>query len=402
MSDYKQDKITPAWKLPFDNAAWPLAVAFAGSQQRVVAANQDGAMLLWDLPAEPVAAKVKDDNGKEIDGFETPAPARMLVGHDNSIQRILCTPDGKTLVSISLDKSVLLWDLASAPSGEAEIVLDRERRKHESRRVEEKKRADILNAPGVKVPTIASAATLEGHKEWINALGMTPDGQRIITGDDAGQVIVWDVAKRAKVNAWQCPGVAWIVSAALSPDGQTALVSQYRRKGGDYNNYPAGLRFYDVASGQIKLDVLAKNYADEKNPPYQYQYKYHEFIGPGLVATAFSPDGKFVACGMGGEEGKGVTHLVEVETGKVVRSIGGHQYGVCDLCFTKDGKHLLTSGRDTMVRILQVEDGKEVAKFGKPRGGQFTDWISAISLSPDEKWLAGADIAGHVQVWKLG
>ena len=60
------------------------------------------------------------------------------------------------------------------------------------------------------------------------------------------------------------------------------------------------------------------------------------------------------------------------------------------------------AGRDTTVRILQVEDGKEVAKFGKPRGGQFYDWINAISLSPDEKWVAGADISGHVQVWKLG
>jgi hypothetical protein len=63
---------------------------------------------------------------------------------------------------------------------------------------------------------------------------------------------------------------------------------------------------------------------------------------------------------------------------------------------------LFTAGRDTQFRILQVEDGKEIAKAGKPRGGQFTDWLSAISLSPDEHWLASADISGHVQLWELG
>jgi hypothetical protein len=50
---------------------------------------------------------------------------------------------------------------------------------------------------------------------------------------------------------------------------------------------------------------------------------------------------------------------------------------------------------------VQVEDGKEVAVLGAPRGGQFKDWISAIALSPDESHLAAADIAGHVAVWKL-
>lgn len=391
----------PVWKLPFDNFAWPMSVAFVGSHQHVVAGNQDGQLLLWELPESPVSAKIKDAQGKEVDGFEVPPPAKLLVGHENSVQRLLATADGHTLVSISLDKSVRLWDVSAAANGEGEIVLDRELRKQAARRVEESKRPAILEAPGLKLPTISSIAAFSEHKEWINALGMSADGKRIITGDDAGQVIVWDLATRQPISRWQAPGVAWVVSVALSPDGKTAVVSQYRRKGGDWNNYPAGLRFYNADTGELRLDVLAQNFPDEKNPPYQYQYKYREFVGPGLVASAFSPDGKVVALGQGGEDGNGKTHLVEIDTGKTLRTIGGHQYGVCDLCFTKDGKHLFTSGRDTTIRILQVEDGKEIAKLGKPRGGQFNDWISAISLSADEKWLAAADISGHVQIWQL-
>jgi WD40 repeat protein len=85
----------------------------------------------------------------------------------------------------------------------------------------------------------------------------------------------------------------------------------------------------------------------------------------------------------------------------VVRTIGGHQYGTTDMSFSRDGKLLFTAGRDTLFRILRVEDGQEIAKAGKPRGGQFTDWLSAISVSSDERWLAASDISGHVQLWEL-
>src|SRR5262245_6463122 len=89
MPEYKPEQIKPAWKLPFDVAGqWATAVALLGSHQKVAAANQDGTILIWDLPEKPVATKIKLDNGKEEDGFETPAPSRRLVGHTNGVTRL--------------------------------------------------------------------------------------------------------------------------------------------------------------------------------------------------------------------------------------------------------------------------------------------------------------------------
>ena len=402
MSEYKPEQIKPAWKLPFDVAGqWPTAVALLGSHQKVAAANQDGTILIWDLPARPVATRIKLDNGKEEDGFETPPPSRRLVGHTNGVTRLVATPDGQTLISASLDRTVRIWNVSAPTNGESEIVLDAERRTQRARNSPQEKREEILHAAGVRVPTQTESTVLAAHKDWINALAISADGKRLISGDDSRLAIVWDVALRQEVSRWQCPGVAWIVSVALSPDGQTALVSQFRRRGGEYNSYPSGLRLHNVADGALKLDILATNYPKEKNPPYAYQYEYSTFVGQGLVATSFSPDGQLLACAQGGEEGEGKCHILEAATGKVLRTIGGHQYGTTDLTFSRDGKLLFTAGRDTQFRILQVEDGKEIAKAGKPRGGQFTDWLSAFSLSPDERWLAAADISGHVQIWEL-
>jgi hypothetical protein len=40
--------------------------------------------------------------------------------------------------------------------------------------------------------------------------------------------------------------------------------------------------------------------------------------------------------------------------------------------------------------------------LGSPRGGQFKDWLSAVALSPDGRFLAATDIAGLVHVWEFG
>ncbi|MBI5758339.1 MAG: hypothetical protein HZA46_07470, partial [Planctomycetales bacterium] len=95
MAELKPENIRAAWQLPFEGE-WPMAVAFLGSHRRLAAANQEGVVLVWDLPETPVAIKIKDDQGKEVDGFETPPPARRLDGHKNGVTRLVATPDGNT------------------------------------------------------------------------------------------------------------------------------------------------------------------------------------------------------------------------------------------------------------------------------------------------------------------
>jgi WD40 repeat protein len=69
------------------------------------------------------------------------------------------------------------------------------------------------------------------------------------------------------------------------------------------------------------------------------------------------------------------------------------------VAFSADGKYVLSTGRDTALRITAVSDGKEAAQLGAPRGGQFKDWLSGLALSADERWIAATDIAGLVHVW---
>jgi WD40 repeat protein len=259
----------------------------------------------------------------------------------------------------------------------------------------------VEEAPGVSVRTRQASQVLTGHDDWIMSLGISRDGRRLISGDGAARVIVWDVAQRKEIARCKGHGWNWIVAAALSPDGQTAAVSEFRYKRDDFDIPAAALRLWNVADGTEKLDLLKAQFPKLKSEETSYgaAQVWRKFVADGLVAADFSPDSKLLAVGQGGETDTGRVHLIEVETGKLLRTISGHQYGVTDLRFSADGQHLLSTGRDTALRICRVQDGKEAAQLGKPRGGQFKDWLSALSISADGRYLAATDIAGLVHVW---
>ena len=384
------------YQLIFEGS-WPTSVAFLGSGRRLAAGNQLGQIFVWELPEKPPEFKplMKDDR-------QAPNvwPSRRLDGHTNEISRLVATPDGKFLASASYDKSVRLWPAAVPASGKAELVLDAEVRQREARRLGKK---EPSKDPGVTVETQSACEVLEGHQDWVVALGISRVGSRLVSGDEASRVIVWDLASRKQVSQWT--GHPWnaVVAASLSHDGKTALISEKRYKRDDFDIPSPALKLWDVTAGKETLDLLKVQFPkfNATDRSYNSAQMWGKFVAAGLIATAFSPDGKLVAAGQGGETDTGKVHLLDATTGKLVRDVSGHKEGVTDLLFTSDGKHLISAGRDTTVRICQVEDGKEVAVLGTPRGGQFKDWFSAVTLSPDERFLAVADIAGLVQVWEF-
>ncbi len=221
--------------------------------------------------------------------------------------------------------------------------------------------------------------TLDAHKEWILGLALTPDGKTLVSGDDAGQVIVWDRAEAKELRRWKVKG--WIWALAVSPDGRTVAASERFTLVFTPADHHSGVKLWDATTGQVKHD-LSKD------------YKMY------VSSAAFSPDGQHVVLAQGYETERGKLFLIEATTGKKVREFPGHQPGgTHDVTFSADGKLLLSCGRDTIVRVWNVADGKELAQLCKPRGGQFKDILHALSISTDQRWIAAADMSGQVQVF---
>jgi WD40 repeat protein len=359
------DKAIQPWTLPWD-AEWVTAVCWLGATRRVAAGNNLGQILIWELPEKATAT--------------APLPVRRLDGHTNSITRLLVSPDGRWLISSSYDHTIRYWDLQAAAKGSDTVALNARTREDLKRRGSSK----VPPAVEAKVELQQAAQVLDAHKEWVTALSMTPDGTALLSADDAGEVIVWDRPAAKELRRWKVKG--WAYAAALSPDKKQAVVTERVPLVFDSGRH-AGVKLWDATTGKEQRDLSA------------------DYKGMHLAAAAYSPDGKVLALGRGGEvDGtNGKVWLLDPATGKKTRELTpAHVYGVTDLVFHPDGKHLASAGRDTVVRLWNSADGKMVKELSKSRGGQFKDWIHAVSFSPDGRWMAAADMVGAVQIWSFG
>ena len=228
--------------------------------------------------------------------------------------------------------------------------------------------------------------TLPFEGAWSTSLAFAGD-DRIVAGNRDGSLFVWNLP----------------VEPPAESDGKTALISEYRSSRDSFDRPAPAFRLWDVETQKTKLDLLQIQFPKMKAKEYSYgsAQVWRKFVARGLIDATFSPDGKLVATGQSGEIGTGQVYLFKTDDGKLLKTIGGHRYGVTDAEFIADAGHVVSVGRDTNVRITKIDDGKEVAVLGKSRSGQFKDWLSAVAFSPSEKYLAATDIAGKVHVWSL-
>lgn len=329
-------------------------VAFIGND-KVAASNKHGDILIYNLPAT---------------GSDKLEPVRRLAGHTGAVNRLLVTPDGKTLISASNDRTVKYWDALSDAGEPGKVVLnDGAPLKGVVEKVD---KLPTLPPPHeVKVIVQKPIKELTGHKEWIQALAQSPDAKRLVSGDDQGVIIVWDLPAGKELNRWQCKD--WVRSLAISPDGKTVAVSQHRPSR-DKIVVPPSFHFWDADTGKMKVDLTKE-------------------VNGGMSAVAYSPDGKWLATCRGNievERPDSRVTLLNPSTGKKFRELTpGHSRGVTDIAFHPDGKHIFSAGRDQLVKIWQLEDGILVRDLGKFAERGF--WITSISISPDGRLLAAAD-----------
>ncbi|MDB9401939.1 hypothetical protein PN459_18455, partial [Microcystis aeruginosa CS-567/02-A1] len=135
---------------------------------------------------------------------------RTLTGHSDSVNAIALTPDGKTVISGSRDKTIKIWD----------------------------------------VETGAEKFTLTGHSYSVNAIALTPDGKTVISGSYDKTIKIWDVVTGAE--KFTLTGHSNSVNAiAVTPDGKT-VISGSRDK---------TIKIWDVVTGAEKFTLTGHSYS---------------------------------------------------------------------------------------------------------------------------------------------
>lgn len=85
---------------------------------------------------------------------------------------------------------------------------------------------------------------------------------------------------------------------------------------------------------------------------------------------------------------------------KVVMQLG-HFWGISDLCFTPDGKKIVTAGWDASVRVWDVELSRELFVFKGNSPDESFGNIVKLDVSPDGKIIAAASERGKIYLFNL-
>jgi WD40 repeat protein len=305
-----------------------------------------------------------------------PGVVALLKGHTEAVYATAFSPDGKTVLTGSFDKTLKLWDAATGKElktleGHQNLVLC----------AAFSPDGQTIASGGAdntaKLWTKTSVRNL-GHGNLVDALAFNPAGRLLATGSHDGTVRIWDVAKAQQmrqINAHVQPSPQPVYSVTWSPDGKQILSG----------SYDATMKLWDAASGNMVRLFKA--------------YKAKEFEKghrDGIFGVAFSPDGKLLASGSTDHSIK----LWRSSDAAVIRDFvnpslkpaplwppPSHPGWIYSLHFSQGGTRLVSAGtaprNQGYLAVWNVADGKLLYGQQLPFGP-----IYCAAVSPNGKLLA--------------
>jgi WD40 repeat protein len=107
--------------------------------------------------------------------------------------------------------------------------------------------------------------------------------------------------------------------------------------------------------------------------------------------VGFSPNGSRIASGSTDT----IIRIWDVQTGKEMHKLDGHTGQVNSVAFSPDSKWIASASDDNTVRVWTSESGQQV---GLPLTGH-TEWVSSITFSTDGHQIISGSYDRTIRVW---
>jgi WD40 repeat protein len=340
------------------------------------------------------------------DVMQSPSVERELSGHKDRITTAAWNPQGNTLVTASMDGYAKVWNTANGQ----QLFL------------------------------------LSGHTGGVLSAAWKPDGTQIATASSDGTVRIWDGTTGVYVRTLPGEEGEAVNSVSWNSEGKrlatASSVGTMSLRGRDRVRPHSGtVRVWDADTGQLLTtmpkrgdipdsvswspvdpNVFATASEDEGVLRVWDVHKWavSDFEGNsgGILAVAWSPDGRQLATG---NEGK-TAQVWSAETGDITHTYIGHKAAVNSVAWSWDGRRLATASdpflfdRDNTARIWDPLREIElltlpnlvdsVSKAAPIRGRQLSvlgpqGRASFVAWSPDGKRLVTPGEVGTVKVWDV-
>lgn len=297
---------------------WVNCAAISPDGKTAVSGSDDRTMRLWDL--------------------RTGENLRVFEGHEESISSVAVSPVGGLALSGSRDSTLRVWDLRT---GESRGILGRHHGWVSCVAISADGRLALSGGDDRTIclwdmKTGESRGAIEGLGSGVRTLAFSPDGSHALSSGDDSVASLWDLGSSVRLHALE-GHESWIGSVAISADGRYAV------SGG----LDCTLRLWDLRSGTCLMEMRGHD--------------------DWVRGVAISPDGRFA---LSGGHDKNL-RLWDLRTGECLHILKGHEDWVSCVAYSPDGRYALSGGHDATLRLWEFDWGYELPAE--------VDWVEAAT-----------------------
>ena len=304
-----------------------------------------------------------------------------LPGHDGAITVCQTDRQGRLLITGGEDGTLRIWNLGAATACWGNIF---------GNTAEVPPAAAVSGTPRGATPQVSTEqkaaagyeanqpVVLRVHGEAISTIAISPDGRRLVSGDRAGLLVLWDLtapdlASRATIIhrfsgavnavAFSSDG-RWLVAAAGRPDSMEDTA-----------------RLWELsAHAQLGAGLPLRGHFGQ------------------VRAAAISPDNNWLATA-GADKTVRLWNLRSSFPSAEQIVLHGHENQATAVAFACDGRWLASASYDGTVRLWNLRQPDPGANPRVLSG--HNGWVDVMEVSPDGRYLATAGYDRAVRLWDL-
>ena len=362
------------------------SVAISPSIKHIVVVDYGGGVVVWDIKAEKVVAKLippKTDDGetreiKEVNSAKFSLDeTQLVIASNDKTATVLDLKTGEVILTLPHQELVISADFSADGKRIVTVTSDQ--------------RANVWD-----VQTRKLVSSLP-HQNAINSAKFSASGEQVVTTSDDKTAVVWEVETGKALAVLQHSG--FVQSAEFSPNGEKVVTIS-----GDKTVQVWNVKTEDPASVSHDDSVVLATFSDDGKRMVTASWDGTAKVldvTPGSAAPFTFKAGRVVRTARFSHDGKrivicsdNVAKIWDLETRQPIPIPILPQHGPCWTAeFSPDDKYIVTS-REGRAEVLELKTKRIIAL---QHGGD----VTSAKFSPDGNQVVTASTDKTARVWDM-